>query len=71
LRQFIGIDLPPVPEKRAADRVYYKIAAIGTSIRKALKATCKGMRPRAAESWKQQESKNRSLADLRENEVVR
>ena len=39
---------------------------IDLCIRYGLKATCKGMRPRAAESWKQQESKNRSLVGPRE-----
>ena len=52
LRRFSGRERPPmpIPKERAAARVYFKISPIGTSIRKALKATCKGMIPRSLKS---------------------
>ena len=45
LRRFSGRERPPmpIPKERAAAYVYYKITALETCIRKALKATCKGM----------------------------
>ena len=45
LRGFSGRERPPmpIPEERAAAPFYFKMSVFDTSIRKALKATCKGM----------------------------
>ena len=52
LRRFSGRERPPMPIQRNGRPLhfYFKMSVFDTSIRKALKATCKGMNPRSLKS---------------------